>query len=540
MAVINGVVYMWGGYTSGYDCSFGITDTSSMGDTPAGLPLKKCRIRKGMSQELWRYDPVTTTWEHVTILGVQPIAREQHSASVVEGKMYVFGGLTESQGRPYLNDLWHLDPGTQSTYTSATGKTGLILEGVNNFFTASVPVASDQCIANMQVEVTINHPCSRQLKVFLWGPGPNTHDAYIPPPNHKGFSIKLFESRDGTFSGCGKNLINTVFDDSAPRLLGDCCPSPFTGRFKPEDRLYSFYHLPARGPWSLQVLDDTVDGRNGSVVNWTLSFTLERCTPTYTWTRINTTNTPPARYQHSAIAVDTSLFIMGGRGDARFLDIWRIDLGTSRRAWVKLMPASTWSNPLEFYGRGLALTPWGLMAYGGTSTMVGGYIKSSGGPNSLYSNNVWIQDVVRERWSVVSTTTEGNELNGHPSGRYQSPVAFVPQASRAEGGEWSFSSHGSMSSLNNMSMLIFGGHDGLRCLDDLWELRLDAYNGLQDLESKHDDSCKWRLLTNGTAYNTWMATCMTNTPSKYKGTCRPQDILIQAYCREQYQSINNM
>jgi hypothetical protein len=45
--------------------------------------------------DVWRFDTTTSTWEEITTLGERAIARNAHSASVVAGKMYVFGGSND-------------------------------------------------------------------------------------------------------------------------------------------------------------------------------------------------------------------------------------------------------------------------------------------------------------------------------------------------------------------------------------------------------------------------------------------------------------
>jgi hypothetical protein len=45
--------------------------------------------------DVWRFDATTSAWEEITTLGERAIARNAHSASVVAGKMYVFGGSND-------------------------------------------------------------------------------------------------------------------------------------------------------------------------------------------------------------------------------------------------------------------------------------------------------------------------------------------------------------------------------------------------------------------------------------------------------------
>ena len=49
MSLIDGYIYLFGGYTVGYTCENGRSSES-------------CRLRNGVSNELWRLDPITHTW----------------------------------------------------------------------------------------------------------------------------------------------------------------------------------------------------------------------------------------------------------------------------------------------------------------------------------------------------------------------------------------------------------------------------------------------------------------------------------------------
>lgn len=55
--------------------------------------------------------------------------------------------------------------------------------------------------------------------------------------------------------------------------------SPFSGFFKAIDRLLvgRFLHMPAEGEWTLGVLDNAVDGSNGTVVSWSLELETRPC-----------------------------------------------------------------------------------------------------------------------------------------------------------------------------------------------------------------------------------------------------------------------
>lgn len=78
MGIVRGYVYLFGGYETGYDCEQGMSST--------------CIHRAGVTNELWRYDPLTETWIEIERVGVWPSAREMHSAVVLSNRLVVFGG----------------------------------------------------------------------------------------------------------------------------------------------------------------------------------------------------------------------------------------------------------------------------------------------------------------------------------------------------------------------------------------------------------------------------------------------------------------
>lgn len=55
--------------------------------------------------------------------------------------------------------------------------------------------------------------------------------------------------------------------------------SPFSGTFRAVDRLLvgRFLHMPAAGEWTLGVLDNEVDGSDGTVTSWSLDLELRPC-----------------------------------------------------------------------------------------------------------------------------------------------------------------------------------------------------------------------------------------------------------------------
>lgn len=51
----------------------------------------------------------------------------------------------------------------------------------------------DLCIVDIDVTVTLRHPCTRQIELVLFGPGPNSHDAnYEPSARSHTVQVKCF------------------------------------------------------------------------------------------------------------------------------------------------------------------------------------------------------------------------------------------------------------------------------------------------------------------------------------------------------------
>ncbi len=79
ISVIDGFFYLFGGFSPGYPCK--------------RAHKAECIDGKGVSNELWRFDPKTNIWLEIKpVAGLSPPAREKHSAIVLSGRLLVFGG----------------------------------------------------------------------------------------------------------------------------------------------------------------------------------------------------------------------------------------------------------------------------------------------------------------------------------------------------------------------------------------------------------------------------------------------------------------
>jgi hypothetical protein len=56
--------------------------------------------------------------------------------------------------------------------------------------------AEDLCIVDVDVQVTVSHPCTRQLELVLFGPGPRAHDEANHEPSSHAHSVSYCPFKD--------------------------------------------------------------------------------------------------------------------------------------------------------------------------------------------------------------------------------------------------------------------------------------------------------------------------------------------------------
>eukprot|EP00386_Alphamonas_edax_P007310 GDKI01024293.1.p1 GENE.GDKI01024293.1~~GDKI01024293.1.p1 ORF type:complete len:374 (-),score=113.52 GDKI01024293.1:105-1145(-) len=76
--------------------------------------------RVPMGSDMWCYDLQKETWEKLEVTGVAPEARVAHSAAVVGGVIYIFGGRTALADACALNDMYAFDTHTRTWTTVHT------------------------------------------------------------------------------------------------------------------------------------------------------------------------------------------------------------------------------------------------------------------------------------------------------------------------------------------------------------------------------------------------------------------------------------
>lgn len=140
-------------------------------------------------------------------------------------------------------------PDSQPQKYSST--TSLAITG-HNTVVSTLSVPSGMTIGHLQVQLNISYPDDGDLNIQLIAPN--------------GTVIPLVARRGGT----GANFTNTVLDDSANVTIAYGKP-PFTGWFKPEERLQVVDGLSSGGVWKLSIQD--VGSHSGTLLNWSLLMT---------------------------------------------------------------------------------------------------------------------------------------------------------------------------------------------------------------------------------------------------------------------------
>jgi subtilisin-like proprotein convertase family protein len=167
--------------------------------------------------------------------------------------------------------------GTAATYTS-TNVPKTIITDTATIVTSTLPVDFSGQVGKIQATINISHTYDSDLTITLISPD--------------GTRVIL----SAIHGSSGDNYTNTVFDDSAPTAIGNGTP-PFTGTYRPDQPLSSFYSKPATGTWKLEVVDSyAIDG--GSLNSWKLEIfpVVAVCSPpptgSITPTAGNPQNTP--------------------------------------------------------------------------------------------------------------------------------------------------------------------------------------------------------------------------------------------------------
>ncbi|HEV7845196.1 MAG TPA: S8 family serine peptidase [Thermoleophilaceae bacterium] len=131
--------------------------------------------------------------------------------------------------------------------------------------TLFVPVSGR--IKDLDVRInSIDHSFVGDLKVELTSPDNST-------------TVRLIEHVGGPNNG-GDDLVDTVFDDEAPTVIGSgSSAAPYTGSFRPQgDQLARLDGKEQQGTWKLRV-SDRYENDTGSLLGWGLTIRTAQCDP---------------------------------------------------------------------------------------------------------------------------------------------------------------------------------------------------------------------------------------------------------------------
>lgn len=552
-------VYMFGGRTDGYSCALSYKDTLDLGTPESGINVYSCASFVTEVSELWTFDIHTYKWVFVdTSLyqSMKPLPpREQHVSSVIDGNMYVFGGKSRKfasgpDGEPVLamhkdkvhGDLYRLNvPRTRELTLkwqnsssalpiSQEGRTFATIDGATPTLIASegagINARKGNCVEKVVLKVTINHQCWNQLKISIFGPGPQMGSPNFHTPNSD-HEIIIFNQHQTNGTGCLSGTHQIIFDDDSKLYLQQCCRTGYNDRFRPGGRLSEFMGASTTNEWTLTVEDMKPDDLTGSLIAWEAEFIVSPCVWTYTWTNLTSTmaqaGAPKNRYAAKSIAYSKYLFVFGGRDkdDRALTDLFRFD--TVALTWQTLTPINFYSaggsfgvtlNTAGAVGANFMMTSWGILRYGG-------YLRQPfmTGNGDQYSTEVFLADPSTLRWERVDVRPCPDSLmdvtsERLPGPRYLSATAFIPASSTQWLKKFSYrnlydkytrSSRSNYASALADSILVFGGHDGTSgsmydgstggMLSDLWLLRLSNFStdGERFKQQGYlEQQCGWR------------------------------------------------
>lgn len=517
LTLVDDTIFMFGGRTDGYTCASVFTDLLNLGNTESGRDVYPCASYQNEVHELWAFDIHTYVWRLVNTSKwgnlVYPPAREQHTATYVDGDMYIFGGKSRvfpSDTDLVTNDLWRLviPHSTEFSFDYSTvhgmPKSDRLFAAIDATDpTSSSPELANTglCVEKVVVEVEIYHECLSQLRLSLMGPGPETGSPNFHQMSTAGEVVLMDQPRSNN-TGCVKGLHKFIFEDDLATVFTtspsgrdnyECCDNAYNGQYKPDGKLSEYIGSTMAAQWTLVVQDMAPDHLTGQLIKWKIRFISSACVKKYTWMELTNTvvgaTVPPPRYHALGVSYNTSFFIYGGRdaSDIALLDLYRYDVQIDK--WTVLEPiqfAFALQSSSSF-GYNLALTSWGLIKYGGYQRQP--YMTDTSF-NYMDSNDVFVLDPLTLKWrhlplgaipepatiesskNPTATRVGGKPVRPRspaPPMRYLGAVVFVPsgashwlQASQKLGYREFYDEHTDSVRANYInklvdSMFVFGG-----------------------------------------------------------------------------------
>ncbi|GMI45262.1 hypothetical protein TrCOL_g7618 [Triparma columacea] len=196
-----------------------------------------------------------------------------------------------------------------------------------------------------------------------------------------------------------------------------------------------------------------------------------------------------------------------GVGGGQLTDIWRYDKSSDN--WLELK--ADVQTP-SWYGRQLALTPYGLLGFGGK-------VRDAGWG---YEGRVWHYNLGTGLWNILASLGWGS--TGLWLGRAETRGSLFGASAEP-------------------MVVLFGGDVGLsraKYNNDLRVLRLRnlAEERNDKRYEEREQLCGFRLEAGGTADNFWTVSC--GSGGCRGSVCEVREVLIGAWCMGEHQTIGNL
>jgi hypothetical protein len=171
---------VFGGVASAAD------DASPRQATSAASP--RGRLQPAFANDLWELDVGQLTYAFVAH------ARANHTRGDDDENRHAQLNGTHGGG-------WEIPEGGVA-FVSIDVNASALLRAQRSHRSQPLPFGRDRspadlCIVAVEVTVNLRHPCTRQLELVLFGPGPRSGDANHEPSSHAHATL-LFDHHDGT------------------------------------------------------------------------------------------------------------------------------------------------------------------------------------------------------------------------------------------------------------------------------------------------------------------------------------------------------
>lgn len=239
------------GATAGtLDVSYTVRNT---GGSDAGAFALGLYANAHLSSHLYWYPEVSVDVAALaagaSVSGVATVADETPGATFVYASVDYAQAVEEVNEEN--NEARYRPAGLTAVATGTLAAPVPIVDNATNAGTVAVS-GGPAVIRDLTVQLDATHTYMEDVTVELVSPG--------------GVSVVLIANRGGS----ANNMVATVFDDFAVAAIG-AGAAPFTGTFRPEQRLGAFVGLPADGTWTVRVSDNaTID--TGTLTGCTITF----------------------------------------------------------------------------------------------------------------------------------------------------------------------------------------------------------------------------------------------------------------------------